>query len=341
MTADRIVRCAQVVTIEPATAYTLSFYIKNISSIATNSFYLRNVENDSDSFFTSDSFLHLQINWAGAVPTPSIYTNAGGGGALVTTEALANDWYRIGATVTSPAVLKSITQVALNTGQAVALWGVELKAESTRTSYVPSLPEQGTRAAEEGGPIAATATGYERASGSFLADGFAIGMQVTPDGFTESTPARIVAVDALAITTDLPRAVDAPAGGRSLTVGLPDVAYENVRYTPTPGRVWFREEYLPGGGSNLTLGAFATLTQLPLYVIHAHLPQFQDATAASRYTDALLNHFAPTTPLSVPGATVTVRSDVVPSPSPLQPTGDGWAVVTMSIPLRVTTSNSR
>jgi hypothetical protein len=189
--------------------------------------------------------------------------------------------------------------------------------------------------------LAATSTGYTRTSGSFLADGFAIGMQLTPTGFTESTPARITALTALTITVDLPRATQTADSGRSLTVGLPDVAWENVRYTPTPGRVWMREEYLPGGGSNLTLGTFATLTQLPLYVLHVVCPQFQDATACARYADALLRHFAPTTPLSVSGHTVTVRSDVVPSPSPLQSSGDGWVEVTVSIPLRVTTSNSR
>lgn len=187
--------------------------------------------------------------------------------------------------------------------------------------------------------LEATATGYARASGSFIADGFAVGMQVTPLGFSETTPARITALTALTMRVDLPRAVDSPAGSRELAVRLPDVAWANVVYQPITGRVWFREEYLPGGGRKPVLGAGGTVEAEPLYLMQIHVPQMTDLTAAHRYADALCRHFAPGT--TIPEAThdIRVRADITPSPAGVR-VSDGWAVVTTTIPLRVHAPNA-
>lgn len=187
--------------------------------------------------------------------------------------------------------------------------------------------------------LSATATGYARTTGSFLTDGFAIGMQITPTGFTESLPAVVTAVTALTITTDRPRAVDAPAGGRSLAVLAPDVAYSNVRYVPTVGRPWILEEYLPGGGTKIVLGALGTLEALPLYVLRLHCRPDTDASALWRYADAITRHFAPTTTIPEPAQVIRVRADFIPSLSPLA-VFDGWASVSVTIPLRVHAPNA-
>jgi hypothetical protein len=189
--------------------------------------------------------------------------------------------------------------------------------------------------------LAATATGYTRAAGSFLTDGFALGMQVTPTGFTQTATGVIEAVSALSMTIAGGRDVEASGAGRTLATLLPDVAYENVRYTPVVGRPWIRETYLPGGGSKATLGAFGDLDIRPLYVLAVHVPQLQDTTAADRYADALVAHFAPGTPLTVGSDTLRVRTDVLPSPGGLVATADGWAVLTVTIPLWLRTPNSR
>lgn len=187
--------------------------------------------------------------------------------------------------------------------------------------------------------LAAVADGYTRSAGSFLADGFAVGMQVTPDGFSETTPATITAVTATTMRVNRPRALDTAAGGRALRVVLPDVAYTNVSYTPSVGRPWIWEQYLPNGTSKPVLGPLGTVEGLALYTLAVHVPQMTDATAVYRYADAITRHFAPGT--TIPDAThdIRVRSDVSPFPSSVTAT-DGWAVTTVTIPVRVHVPNA-
>jgi hypothetical protein len=190
--------------------------------------------------------------------------------------------------------------------------------------------------------LAATATGYTRSSGSFLTDGFRVGMEVVPSGFTLTTAATITAVAALTMTVEGGRDTETAAGGRTLSVGLPQIrAFENVITSRTVGSPYVEEEYLPGGMTTATLGNFGSLEATPTYVLRLHGPQNTGMDALRRIADALLTHCAPATPIPVAGHTVRVRSDVAPTPSPLGQTADGWAVITVSIPLRVHTANSR
>src|SRR5450759_593504 len=78
--------------------------------------------------------------------------------------------------------------------------------------------------------MSTTATTYVRATGSFISDGFAVGMEITPTGFTTSTVSTIVApLTATTITVVGPLVVDVAAGGRTLTVGFPSLrAFENA-----------------------------------------------------------------------------------------------------------------
>lgn len=190
--------------------------------------------------------------------------------------------------------------------------------------------------------LEATATGYARASGSFLTDGFAVGMEVTPSGFPQTAVGVITAVTALTMTINGGRTVATAAGGRSLRVLLPSVRrWENVDVTPTAAQPWVEEEYLPGPLAKTTLGAFGDIEALPQYVLRFGVPTGGGATALRRYTGALLTHFAPTTPISVSGGTVRVRADVGPFASPVSVTAEGWAVSSLSIPLRYTSPNPR
>jgi len=211
--------------------------------------------------------------------------------------------------------------------------------------------------------LAATATGYTRSAGSFLDDGFAVGMEVTASGFgtaANNGTGVIDAVSALAMSVT-PYTVTADssangytvtartlvaenaASGRTLAVGLPALrAYENVRFAPVTDRPYVEEEYLPGGAPfKATLGAFGELEVRPSYVLRCYGPDGTGLSALRRLTDALTTHFAPNTPLTVGSDTALVRSDTGPFPSPLQRTDDGWAVITLTIPLRLRTRNSR
>lgn len=191
--------------------------------------------------------------------------------------------------------------------------------------------------------LEATSTGYARASGSFLTDGFRVGMEVTPTGFPQTAVGVITAVSALALTIAGGRTVATSAGSRALAVKLPSIAaWTNLPRSRVTGQPFVEEEYLPGGAPfKQTLGPFGRLVFQPTYVLRLGVAQGTDHTASLAYADALCTHFAPTTPLTVSGSTVYVRPDLGPFPSPVALTEDGWAVVTLSIPLQVDTDNSR
>jgi hypothetical protein len=191
--------------------------------------------------------------------------------------------------------------------------------------------------------LEATATGYARATGSFLTDGFRVGMEVTPTGFPQTAVGVIEAVSATALTIVGGRTVATSAGSRSISVRLPSLAaWTNVPRARVTGQPWVEEEYLPGGAPfKQTLGPFGRLVLQPTYVLRLGIAQGTDHTAALAYADALCTHFAPTTPLTVAGATAYVRPDLGPFPSPVALTEDGFAVVTLSVPLHVETDNSR
>jgi hypothetical protein len=191
--------------------------------------------------------------------------------------------------------------------------------------------------------LAATATGYTRATGSFLTDGFRVGMEVTPTGFTTATSAVITAVTALTMTVDTARAVDSSSIGRTLTVGLPTSrAYLNVAHEPTAQTPWVEEQYLPGSAEQVSVTATGTLEVLPQYALTFYLPTGSDVSAAFAYADATLDHFAPGLPLTLAdGTDLRVRARPAPYPSPVQIVDGAWAALTVTVPLRHITPNSR
>lgn len=189
--------------------------------------------------------------------------------------------------------------------------------------------------------LAATTTGYTRATGSFLTDGFAPGMEVTPTGFATNTPRVITAVSALAITVSGSLTAEAAAGGRSLTVGLPTSrAWENVAFQPVAGVPWVREEFLPGPTSQETIGPFGELEATPMYALYVNVPA-ETGLTGKRYVDALRVLFAPRTQIALStGDTLRVRADTGPYAGQLQQSQPGFATQPFTIPLRLRTPNS-
>ena len=189
--------------------------------------------------------------------------------------------------------------------------------------------------------LEATATGYARAAGSFLTDGFTNGMEVTPTGFTQTDVGTIITVTALAMAINGGRTVEAAGGGRTLAVALPsDRAWENVPFDPTGGRPYVEENYLPGPMDKVTLGPLGILEADPTYVVKIYVPDGFGIGAARSYTDALFTLFAPTTSITVAGATVTVRTQPSPFAGQLLQTESGFAVTPFTVPLRVRTANA-
>jgi hypothetical protein len=191
--------------------------------------------------------------------------------------------------------------------------------------------------------LAATGSTYTRAAGSFVTDGFAVGMEVTPSGAWSDTTKRVVtAVTATVLTVDGTPTAQVAASGRTLSVGLPSNAgWENVG-TATEARVPMVEErYIPGATRRRTLGSFGQLEVLPIYELTFHGRTGADVTALASYADALIEHFAPDTPLTVGSDTARVRGLPAPTRSAIRTLEGGAAFTTVSIPLTLDTANSR
>jgi hypothetical protein len=200
--------------------------------------------------------------------------------------------------------------------------------------------------------ISATATDYQRAAGSFITDGFRIGMEVEGTGFSNSEnndPKVITAVATLTLTCA--GNVAESAGTRTVSVGLPSTrVWENsetrdengVPSSAVAGTPYFTEEYLPGPAAVETLGDNAQIEVFPQYVPRVYVPANQGAYAALKYADALLTLFAPKTVITIATAdsSLRVRGDVAPFSGQIVQSSPGWAVVPITVPLRLRTANS-
>ena len=161
--------------------------------------------------------------------------------------------------------------------------------------------------------LSATATGYARTTGSFLSDGFAAGMEITPTGFTANTVATVTGVTALTLTTAA-RAVETAAAGRTLACLLPvGRAWENAAFTPTTGAPWIEEDYLPGPAQQIPLGQYGDVETLPQYVVKVYAAPGTGLGALHRYGDAILNLFPPRQTLTLSTGDV-LRVRINPAP---------------------------
>jgi hypothetical protein len=193
--------------------------------------------------------------------------------------------------------------------------------------------------------MAATATGYTRTTGSFLDDGFAAGMEITPSGFTSNPVDTIKLVSATVITTVSARSAQASGAGRTLSVLRPSrVLEENEALEAEPFHPYLEEQYLPGPSALPTIGPNGIATLEPQYSPRIFVPKGWGKTAAVRYADATLALFPMklriTLPTGTPNDACRVRGDVGPFRSQLLQNSKGThATIATTIPLRVFTIN--
>lgn len=213
------------------------------------------------------------------------------------------------------------------------------------------------------GSFSATADGYARTTGSFLTDGFEIGQEITPSGFSAAVNNNvkvIIDVQALSLKTagygvdgsgkrvlsGSGTAVEA-AGTRTLAVKMPiTIEVEGLKITPAQGIPWWREEFSPSpGGSVRGIGSGTDLVVNIDYFATLFVPTAMGPRAARKYGKALKDAFPPSQPITLADAlsTCRVRSDVVPwvgqlfeAPKPYE----GFLVVPVVVPLYTWSPNS-
>lgn len=192
-----------------------------------------------------------------------------------------------------------------------------------------------------------TATGFKRAAGSFITDGFAEGMELVASGFGGALNGYHTITDQV---DDLTMAcygcsVLASAPGRRLVVGLPErQAWENVDLpedTLPLVRPFFEEQYVPGPSDVRTMGVRGMIIAEPMYSPRVHVKKGIGTTAIDRYVGKMIELFAPKTALILAnGDILRVRADQNPFPGQLRQEASGHAVVPVTFPFRIETANT-
>ncbi len=190
--------------------------------------------------------------------------------------------------------------------------------------------------------LAATAAGYSRTAGSFVTDGFAVGQEVTPAGFTATAVGTITAVAALALTINGGRTLETSASGRTLSVGLPaDRSWENIAFSATTGKPYISEQYIPGPSSQVTMGPLGEIEYTGLYQLQINVPANTGISADGKYGKGLLALFPPRLAITLStGDVLRVRSDTNPYRGQRRQPVPGWSMIPVTIPFRLRTLNS-
>jgi len=159
--------------------------------------------------------------------------------------------------------------------------------------------------------LARTGTGFSRPAGSFVDDGFVVGMEVQPTGFADNTPEVITYVDATEIRTLVPGTAETSSAGRALNVRLPTKRGGEGFKLDTDGAMWsMEEEFVPGPGANLvTMGSNGEVEHYPIYIVKLYAPFGYGSSALYKVADAVLESFPPRFVLTLEDSTlVRVRS---------------------------------
>lgn len=183
--------------------------------------------------------------------------------------------------------------------------------------------------------LTATSTGYTRAAGSFVTDGFEVGMEVTPTGFTQTTRGIISEVSALTMLIRGGRTAQASGAGRTLSVSLPETcAWEGVDTEPVAGKPYLEEAWVPATSRIVTFPANGGLVEeTGLYVLRWYGLAGVGHEALRACVEAVMARFTPGTSFTLSdGSKVHVRTDTGPSAGQIQRVDGGWLVLTLTVP---------
>jgi hypothetical protein len=190
--------------------------------------------------------------------------------------------------------------------------------------------------------LSATSAGYARATGSFLTDGFYVGMEVTPSGFTQTAVGVITALTATLMTIKGGRTVQASGSGRSITAALPsNMGWDNVRVEPVTGEPYGEEDYVPAPGKLLGMSTGGSREETGLYVLRLYAPDSIGTGPFYAIAKAILALYpCGPGPVLTSGDQLFLRDDPAPFAGPVRPDKPGWAVCTITMFWRLYTSNT-
>lgn len=153
--------------------------------------------------------------------------------------------------------------------------------------------------------LAVAGSTYTRSSGSFLADGFAVGDEVVASGFTTAANngrAVITALSSTVMTVDRALTAEGAAAGRRVVAGLPQGReWEGTEFIPQTGQPWVRERFRPLVSQPRALGAGGTVQHTMTGNLSLFYPARRGTLAVERMAGAVLDLFAPGTALAYGG----------------------------------------
>lgn len=193
--------------------------------------------------------------------------------------------------------------------------------------------------------LAATAQGYTRAAGSFIADGFAPGLEIMREGFSSAVIDIVdwISDDGDELRTVNAHAVQAAAAARTL-IAIPPRAMRFGARKPTDvavDRPYWHDRWL--GGPSRSRSTFfrdgpIRITTDPLYEVNLYGRVNDEDLAVQVAADAIGRQFHPaTTFIDIGGdEAMTVRTSPLPMIGQPGRDADGRPTIQVTISLRAT-----
>jgi len=214
----------------------------------------------------------------------------------------------------------------MNTSEAVSVLRERLLATVVATTGVTTL--------------GSNLNGFVRLDGSFLADGFRVGMEVQPSGFVDNEPTVIEWLDDTTMVVSTELTAEVAAAGRSLTVGIPSIrSWDNIEVDLVEGLWHVEEDFIPGPKSKATLSMRGQIHHQPMYVLRLYGIAGTGVDALYRVGDAILSQFAPGSALPMSdGSALRVSTEMAPFYGQIT-YYENQPVLTITIPLWKRTHN--
>lgn len=218
--------------------------------------------------------------------------------------------------------------------------------------------------------LSAAATGFARTTGSFVTDGFKIGMEIVSSGFSTSVnngvgvisyvapDGKSIAVSMFVLTypsgvqtvTRPATVVEAESAGRAIAARLYSMrAWENVAFTPVPTIPYAEEDFGPGGGGLIGFPADGSslledgVWFLRLCGLDGSVLPNVGSSALRKTGDALKRLFTPGTKLFLPGGGALLIRGMPGEPAvsagQIITRGDGRAICPVAVPWKAFSQN--